>query len=505
MLTPTLRRHVRSLSLMVIALLLTIPAVAAPPHQATPEPGAAARSNPQLELDVIGLLNKWRLDEDKAPFKRNALLDEIALAQAAFLSGRGSFPAGFDYHMGPDGGIDSRTLKAGWPNYGNRLYVEVGEVAAVYPTAAEAIQFWRGSHWHRLTIRNEAYREIGAAAVKRTRGDAYVFIVVMGGRPNVLPTMVNPDEGILYLSTELSKELFLNESYMRPTVSVTLLDESGEAILTHQWTPTIPLPEGDFERLTVIYSDGANTAESEVDLSEESEDTIILPGRSAPPTATPTATDTPTPTDTLTATATGTPTSTPTVTNTPTQTFTPRPTLTPTVTNTSTVTLTPSATFTASHTPTETLTPTLTFTPTATLTPSLTFTPTPIITLRLIYDGAQLAVINVSGRAQNLRTLSLNYESGALSANIWGNFSASPLDSFANNGCLRVYSLTAGDGVPPAPASCGSVGAARGHLLPDERFWLFGGFDVVLKGETVATCPAYSEGQEVVVCDVLTP
>lgn len=490
MLTSTLRHHVRSLSIMVMALLVIFPTVAAPPHQATPEPV----SNPQLELDVIGLLNGWRLDEDKAPFKRNALLDEIALAQAGFLSKRGSFPAGFDYHMGPDGGIDSRAYKAGWTTYGStRLYIEVGEVAALYPTAAEAIQFWRGSYWHRLTIRNEVYREIGAAAVRRR--DAYMFIVVMGSRPSVLPTMVNPDEGILYLSTELSEELWLNDAHMRPPVSVTLLDETGETISTRQWTPTIPLPEGDFARLTVIYSDGMNSVESEVDVSEDSQDVVILPGRKAPETATPTATATLTPSATLT------PTTTPTVTDTPI--------ITPSATPTAT--LLPSATPTASHTLTSTAThtpspsPTASHTPTATLTPTITPTPTPIITLRLIYDVAQLAVINVSGKTLNLRTLTLSHASGELSSSIWDGFTASALDSFANRGCLRVYSLIASGDRPTAPSGCGVVGAARGVLLPEERFWLAGGFEVILNGATVATCPAYDEGQESMLCDVLLP
>lgn len=455
MLTSPLFGHFRSLSIMVIAvmaLLVACPTLAAPPHQGTTEPTPPV-SNPQLELDVIGLLNYWRMNEDLAPFKRNALLDEIALAQARFLSKRRTFPAGFDYHMGPDGGIDSRTLKAGWPTYGSRLYIEVGEIAALYPNAAGAIQFWRGSHWHRLTIRNAVYREIGAAAVRH--GDDYVFIVVMGSRPSVLPTMVNPDEGILYLSTELSKELFLNEAYMRPTVSVTLLDENGEPISTRQWTPTMPLPDGDFEWLTIIYSDGENTAESEVDLSEDSADTIILPGQQAPATSTPI--------------------------------------ITPSATPTTGPTATPTVTLTPSHTPT------------ATLTPTITPTPTPVITLRIIYDGEQLAVMNISGGRLNLRTLSFIYTSGALSSALWEGFSASSLDSFANNGCLRVYSLAASGDNPTAPAGCGNIGAARGVLQPFGRFWLSNGFDVMLNNKVVTTCPQYDEAQGAVVCDVLLP
>ncbi|MBI5650664.1 MAG: choice-of-anchor A family protein, partial [Chloroflexi bacterium] len=102
----------------------------------------------------------------------------------------------------------------------------------------------------------------------------------------------------------------------------------------------------------------------------------------APPTPTPTRTNTPTLTPT--ATATNTPTLTPTATNTPTltptatatATATNTPTLTPTATATNTPTLTPTATATATATATNTptLTPTATATATATNTP--TFTPT---------------------------------------------------------------------------------------------------------------------------------
>jgi uncharacterized protein YkwD len=251
--------------------LLTMPAIA----QRTRQPDRDAA------LEVLGLLNEWRLEEGLLPLKMNPTLEELALYQAEYVMSLRITPNGTDIHVGRNGeGILQRALfdQFDWPFYGRPERITVGEIAAVN-SAEEALAFWHSSPPHRRTVTNDDYREIGIAAFAHPFG--HLYIAVLGAEPDVIPSLVHPETHTLHLGNEYSQYATWN-NWIKEVTEIRLFDGMGRPIQDDwiPWTPTIELPNNVGDQAFVLYTDGNVEVMSRVDLER---DIIVLPGYYPPP------------------------------------------------------------------------------------------------------------------------------------------------------------------------------------------------------------------------------
>lgn len=247
-------------------------------------PALMQRSRPQdheAALEVLGLLNEWRLEEGLLPFKMNPTLEAMALYQAQYVISLRVTPNGAAMHVGRNGeGILERALfdQFNWPYYGRPERITIGEIAAVN-SAEDALAFWHTSPPHRATVTNPGYREIGVAALPHPFG--HLYVAVLGAEPDVLPALVHPETGELHLSNELSRYATWN-TWIQEVTEVRLFDGQGRPLQRDwiPWTETMELPDDVGDKVYVLYTDGNVEVMSEVDLVR---DIIVLPGHYPPP------------------------------------------------------------------------------------------------------------------------------------------------------------------------------------------------------------------------------
>lgn len=381
---------------------------------------------------ILSLLNQWRLEQGLLPLKPNLTLDALALYQARYVISQREIPDGAQIHIGRNGeGVKERARydEFDWPYYGSPDRIAVEEIAAVN-SAAHAIEFWKGSTVHRNTVQNPAYREIGIAALPHSFG--YLYIVVVGSRPDVLPALVNSATGRLHLGNEYFE--YAGNGSIGQVTQYRLFDAEGRPITDAwmAWTPTIDIPADVGESLFVLYTDGSTEVLTPVHLSQ---DGIVLAGSAAPPTEMPE----------------------------------PSPT-----TNANPPSETPRSSETVPEAPT----------PTAALVEPQT------ADLHILYDDNALTILNVRGRPLNLTTLVLSSPTITLPFSYWAERVEIPASSFPANDCVQVWSNTAGTPPPESPPACVNLRSQRGNLTPDQRFWRDEAFTVSYGGIIVTTCAA---------------
>ena len=260
-------------------------------------PGRAQETNPALE--VIAGLNAWRISEGLAPLKPNETLRAMAQSQAEYLASLSDLPD--DFHRDASGLYPrERALLPPfqWPHYRLPGQVSIGENAAV-GTADYALNYWRASDLHRRTALNPDYREVGVGMAPYR--STTIVIVVFGGRPNVLPALVNGEQ--IYLTSEDFEQAQQYDSIQAVT-EIQLFDSEGRPLTDGPvaWSETLDVPQNAGDVLYVLLSDGEHLTLSVVNLSR---DQVILPGtyteaaqptEAAPQTAVPTTpTTTPVP------------------------------------------------------------------------------------------------------------------------------------------------------------------------------------------------------------------
>jgi hypothetical protein len=145
-------------------------------------------------------------------------------------------------------------------------------------------------------------------------------------------------------------------------------------------------------------------------------------------------------------------------------------------------TITPTPTRTPTLTPSNTPTPRITATPTITPTP----TPAPGPELLLLYDDRALSLINVERYTVNITGLELVGQNYTLPVYWWTGF---PAHAFTPRTCVQAYSAVVSQ-PPDKPGECRLVSGQRGRLLPNERFWLTGDFEVRRNRVVIGTCEA---------------
>jgi len=426
---------IRSL-LLGILLLLSLARLPAPTAaQDAPEAGA-----------VIVALNAWRVQEGLWPLKPNPTLRALAEDQASYLLTLSALPEGGDIHLGRSGEQPperARRAPYNWPSYSRPEQIALTEIAYDGRSASAALRFWKSSALHRSAALNIAYREVGVAALPDREG--YLYIVVLGARPNVLPALADPAAGLLYLSDERYR-FASGDRWIHNAARVRFFDAEGRPLGSgwQPWQMMLPLPPGAGDRLFVMVSDGTVEVLTEV---QPQRDQVLLPaGMTA-------RLPTPTPAAAI-------------------ATVTPLP-----------------GVIAASRTPIAV--PGATSTPLTIVnaTPTPRATPGAVGDVTLIYDARSLSLYNSAGQALDLTGLALEQGAVRLGVAEWQTpWLSGTLTAFAARDCLQVWSWDEASD-PPAPPDCRFV---RGAITidPDERPWLGGPFRASRDGTPLAACPA---------------
>lgn len=220
-------------------------------------PTAELPSYDPLALEVIARLNEWRIGLGLWPLAPNNVLMQMADAQARYILSLPSIPDGGGIHLDGQGhGPRERAAVLGWPFYSQPAQISTSEIAYVGANANAAISFWQGSQIHRDTIVNPAYREVGVAVLPHPYG--HIYIVSFGGRPNILPTLLDPVSGMLYLSSEQYR-WSAGGTWIHDVTRIQVLPSPASNPDPNGWIPfrvMMPIPEGIGPEFAVAYSDG---------------------------------------------------------------------------------------------------------------------------------------------------------------------------------------------------------------------------------------------------------
>lgn len=424
------------LLVVIVAVFSAVPRL--PP---SPRPAEAQQAD-SAALETIALINQYRLQQGLTPLKLNATLTALADAQAAYLADIPYTRWPSDIHRDASGrDIKTRAQQAGWAVY-NAANIAVTEIGRLDRDPAAALAWWQGSSIHNRALTNAAYREIGAAVLPASGGGGDVFMVVLGGRPHVLPAVVDPAAGLLYLTRDQFG--FRQVAGVVEAAEYRLYDAAGQPLQSawQPWAGTVPLPAAARELITVAYRDEAGTGfgVTTVDLDR---DWLLIPATLDQVAAL---------TDTASAAAAA-------------------PTTAPTAAPTS-----------ASAAP-----------PTATPTRSPTIEPTAVAQagppVAVIIRGSSLVLANVSEVSQDWGPLRLVQGDRELRATSWQGLLPFSLISVPPGGCAQLYDRAAYPSGAALPEACsGSYGelwaGVAGH------FWLTGAYEIWYDATLLATCPA---------------
>jgi len=247
-------------------------------------PPALAQQNTSLAWEAIARINAWRIREGLWPLRPNPTLEALALYQAEYLISLPLIPDGAAIHLGRQGehpAERAQWAQFDWPTYGARDRIALSEIACARHNTGEVITFWQTSPDHLHAALNDAYREIGVAAVERSPG-YYLYIAVLAGRPNALPALIDPGNGAtLYLTNERYWGAGNCHDCIQAVTQVRVLDVRGSVLVDWtRWQRTLTLPYLPGEPFTVEYFDGMRVLQTVVDPTV---DVALLPGFVSPP------------------------------------------------------------------------------------------------------------------------------------------------------------------------------------------------------------------------------
>lgn len=243
-------------------------------------PIIAQEQNQSLALETIARINEWRIAEGTWPLRINPILTDMAISHATYLISLDELPE--NLHAGATG-LNPRERALldpfKWPHYQLPEQIAVGENAGI-GTLDYAMNFWEGSDIHHRTSVNPVYREIGVAALPYK--DGHLFIVVFGGRPDVVPALIDPRDGqTIYLSNEVFEYAeFFNS--VHSIVDIQIFNTEGQPLFDEPqpWSSVLEIPEGAGDTIYVLMSDGNREVLSRV--NRETDAVIVLGSISAP-------------------------------------------------------------------------------------------------------------------------------------------------------------------------------------------------------------------------------
>ena len=413
-----------------------------------PQP-VAAQNDLAASQAMVQAINGWRLELDLWPLRENATLERMAYDQASYILSLPAIPAGGSIHAGATGAGPMERAhfpQYDWPAYGRSDNTAIGEIAYVGRSPSAARGYWETSTVHRTAALNAAYREIGVAALPHRFG--YVYIVVFGSRPNVLPAIADVQTDLLYLSNERYE--WARNPWIQNVRRVRLFDGEGRPLSSDWtlWDSTIPLPEDAGDEIFVEYIDENNVvALAKVPL--DSAASALPPSTRAPATATPR----------------------------PTQTV-----FAPTATSQA------MQTGTATHQAMQTVRPG-TATPTQS---AVVVVPTPSASnnVLLLYDARSFTLINSGQTPLNVRELVFQGGGGTtFRVTAWETqWLSGSLTALAGSDCLQAWSWQETSTLAQ-PTRCRQRRSVL-TLSPTALFWKQGDFEVRLNNQLLAVCSA---------------
>jgi hypothetical protein len=413
-------------------------------------PIARSQTPEALIPEVAAGLNVWRLELGLGPLVYNPTLEAMAASQADYLISLPDIPLA-EIHIdaqGDNARARSQRDPFNWPTYGHPELFNVTEIAAI-GSVRSAFAFWTTSSVHTRSATNPTYREIGIAArsMNNLNGDV-LFIVVMGGQPDVLTALPDPETGELYLTTEAAE---WTGDWMGAPIQYRFLDEEKQPESDWmEWELIVPLPTDLGELFYVQYEDAdGNQTEAEVRIPPVWSQFEIEQQASA--------------TESTRAPGGG---GLVFVTNTPVG--------------------TPANVSTASS-------------PTAVASPTVAPTATPApaeASVLLLYTSRLFTLVplaNVDIRDLSFRSGSLNF-----SVDTWASVASDiNLGALPAANCLQIWQRDAGDFA--APTECSYVRSVV-FLAADRLFWAGGSFEVLNDDEVITTCQSSAQR-----CEVMLP
>lgn len=207
--------------------------------------------------ELAARLNLWRLSQGLGPLVYNPTLELMAADQVDYVLSLSNIPLGGDIHLGKRGeDVRQRSQFDAfkWPTYGRPEFIAVSEIAAI-GSVDTAMEYWQHSEIHTRAATNPTYREVGIAARKH-KSDV-LFMVVIGGRPDILPALADIDTGELYLTSERST---WQGEWIGEVIRYRLLDSESQPIQDWQdWKLIVPLPDTlETDTFMVEYEDGSD-------------------------------------------------------------------------------------------------------------------------------------------------------------------------------------------------------------------------------------------------------
>lgn len=426
--------------LLLIALASSL--VFAPAH------ALVAQVDPAMQ--VLALVNQWRIQEGLWPLRVNTTLMQMALDQVTYIQPKlASIKDELEYHLDAQGRTPPTRamLSYGWPAYRKAtpkvFPVEIGENAAD-GSAQFAVNFWKTSNIHRKAALSTVYREVGVAALPSQFG--YIFIMDFGARPGILTPLLSVSGNTLYIPNENSGFASLQPNQMQ----IRVLDADGDVVAdTMAWKVRLLSSAGFTKPLTVQYTNGSYSAHADVDPAQ---DTAVLPGAPARGGAVSTAVTPASPTPSNTAPASIGATASPT----------PLP-------NTSTPSASPAPSATSTS---------------ARASPTATLLVQPDVIL--FYNSRSLVIFNNAGKPVDLTGFSVGSSTVRISITSWTTVATFLVNAFPSASCLQVLQLGATDA---APSQCKFV-RSQITVSAARVFWAKSQF-TVNRGDTVlATCDA---------------
>lgn len=419
----------------------------------------AQQPPPEAQIpELARQLNVWRLNEGLEPLMYNESLERMAASQADFLITQPSLPG--NIHAGAQGEdprARSQFPQFAWPTYGHPEIISVTEIAAI-GSIASAIDFWQHSDIHNRSVTNPAYREVGVAA--RQYGSDIMFIVVLGGQPDVLPALMDIENKQIYLTTERAE---WQGVWIGDAIEYRLLDTNEQPVTDWlEWERIIDFPAEDImlEATTIEYRD-ANDKRAHYPLIDRPQwSSIPVPDIVANVQPTPTATNT----------------------------------LIPGVASPTEESAGIFSTNTPAPEPTITLTPHPTMTPFPTFTP--TFTPVPG-SARLFYTEEVFALYNSGSSLLDISGISFKREDVGFVGRFWEEVSdILNIQALPPMECVTIEPES--ELTFTAPEECIQVRSIVQE--PNPRYFWLEEFEVLNDGVPIGTCPGVDAGG---VCDIV--
>ncbi len=260
-------RHICAISVIIVISLFASFFHTSRPVQATEDTSTTA-------LEIIAMVNQHRISLGVHPLALNPTLSKMALDQVLYLQSQNFHPPDYDYHRDVNGEYPrQRALRYKWPTFGpDKRQIEIGENAGVGDLQF-IFDYWRKSPLHKTAMENPAYREIGVGVVPHKFG--FFIILVFGSRPNVFPTLFDPERCELFTANEYHSSN--TGPWIRSIQTMQLKTASGSPITEPiEWRPKLIIPANTGYNFSLVLAGDNQETTTEVDLLT-AHNTAIIP------------------------------------------------------------------------------------------------------------------------------------------------------------------------------------------------------------------------------------